>query len=197
MPNFYAHNSRIIYLIPIYRKLLSISCCGDNVKYALLAYVDFYTCLERVLVIFACPLLLPAQPLLHSSCPRKLTSIESITQATMSTDCHWTQPTGSTTRRMGIGLEERTVGVFLPCSLQLCVVALPGAACLQDHSFSSAGHHGTSTLWTSPCQSLGTSPLLIEFLNLAYICVNSSFIKCTSVVSSQWNSIFCWDSDPE
>lgn len=187
----------IIYLIPIYRKLLSISCCGDNVKYALLAYVDFYTCLEHVLVSF-CLSPPPSSPAsFHFSCPRKVTSIESITQAAMPTDCHWTQPTGSTTRRMGRGLEERKVGVFLPCSLQLCAVAMPGAVCLQDHSFSSAGRHGTSTLWTSPCQSLGTSPLLIEFLNLAYICVNSSFIKCTSVVSSQWNSIFCWDSDPE
>lgn len=32
------------------------------------------------------------------------------------------------------------------------------------------------------------------FPDLAYICVNSSFIKCTLVVASEWNSIFCWVS---
>lgn len=31
------------------------------------------------------------------------------------------------------------------------------------------------------------------FPKLAYICVNSSFIICSAVVSLEWNSSFCWE----
>lgn len=105
----------------------------------------------------------------------------------------WTWPIVST-RRMVRGLEERErEGYFFPSPSCLALWFSQGLHRSRTRARPQPPLlHGASALWTSHgCQSLGASRCLIGFLNLAYICVNSSFIKCTSFALSEGNSVFC------
>lgn len=105
---------------------------------------------------------------------------------------NWTWPIVST-RRMVRGLEEREREGYLSFSLLLSAVVLPGAKLLQDQSSSST----SPPPWCQRSLDIPWLPvswcltMLIGFLNLAYVCVNSSFIKRISFALSEWNSVFC------
>lgn len=72
----------------------------------------------------------------------------------------------------------------------------PVSSCLVPGSARGSGPPGLQCLLSRPSSKPQSSLGLPVFPASCWlICGNSFFIKCTSLVSSEWNSIFCWDSN--